>query len=366
MIPSSWSSWTHAPGTRSASRWPVTVGRAAPGELDQKALLGVAVGDREVREARRDQTQVERACVGDRSRRVDHPGPPGEPAPLLGLPTEAGGARRGEPPLELLERPSGADRGEGGGERESAGRGVVHVVGRHRRDPALDGEHGQGVVTGRVDRIPVVPQFDREALASETVDQLVERAGRGGRAAGGERGGECPLATPGEDLPVAIVPVRQLVEGDDRFALLATGQVGRREDLAQARVPLGIPGEHHEMGAVRVGHAGARVRRGAGAGDGELGAEHGGEAEGPGCLREADHAVETVVIGQGERGQTETDCLRGQLLGMARAVEEGEVGVCVELGVGHRRDLIRRSLRPTSGLVRRAAGRRPCNQGRRR
>ncbi len=235
----------------------------------------------------------------------------------------------------------------------------MHVVGRHRRDPAFGGEESQRVVAGRVDRVAVVPQLDREVLATEARDQLVERAGRGGRPAGGQRGDERPFAAPGEDLPVTTVPLRQLVEGDDRFALLATGQVGRREDLAQARVALGVTGEDHQMGAVRIGHAGAGVRRGAGPGDGELCAEHGGQAEGPGRLGEADHAVEAVVIGQGERGQTETHRLRGQFLGMARTVEEGEVGVCVELGVGHRRLLIRRSLRPTSGSVRRAAGRRP-------
>ncbi len=339
---------------------PVALGRAASGELDQEALLGAPVGDREVGEARRDQTQVERASRGDRPRGVDRSGPPGEPPALLGLSAETGGARRGEPPLELLEGLAGADRGQSGGEGEPVGRGVVHVVGRHRRDPAFGGEQGQRVVPGGVDGVPVVPELDREVLASEAVDQLIERARCDGRPAGGERGGERPLAAPGEDLPVAAVPVRQLVEGDDRSSLLATGQVGRREDLAEARVALGVPGEDHEMGATRIGHAGADLRRGAGAGDGELGAEHGGQAQGAGGLGEADHAVEPVVIGQGESGETEPDRLRGQLLGMTRTVEEGEVGVCVELGVGHRRVLIRRSLRPTSAPVRRAAGGRPC------
>ena len=72
-----------------------------------------------------------------------------------------------------------------------------------------------------------------------------------------------------------------------------------------------------------------------GPGDGELGPEDGGQAEGPGRLGEADHAVEAVVVGQGQSGQAEPDRLGGQLLGVAGAVEEGEVGVGVQFGVGH-------------------------------
>src|ERR1700728_1358037 len=49
------------------------------------------------------------------------------------------------------------------------------------------------------------------------------------------------------------------------------------------------------------------ARGGAEAGDGELGTEHGGEPEGPGRLGEADHAVEAVVIGQGQGRQAEPD-----------------------------------------------------------
>ena len=49
--------------------------------------------------------------------------------------------------------------------------------------------------------------------------------------------------------------------------------------------------------------------------------------------REAHRAVETVVVGDRQPGQPEARRLLRQLLGVAGAVEEGEVGVAVQLGV---------------------------------
>ena len=212
----------------------------------------------------------------------------------------------------------------------------MHVVGGHRGHPPLGGQQGQGVVAGGVDGVAVVPQLDGQVVAAEPVDELVEDLAGGGRATGGEGGGQRPLAAPGEDLPVAAVVVGQGVEGDDRLALLPAGQVGLGDDPAEAGVALGVPGQHHQVGAVGVGDAGAE-RPGSGPGDGELGPEDGGQADGPGRLGEADHPVEAVVVGEGQGGQAEPGRLRGQLLGMAGPVEEGEVGVGVELGVGHGR-----------------------------
>ena len=49
--------------------------------------------------------------------------------------------------------------------------------------------------------------------------------------------------------------------------------------------------------------------------------------------READRAVEAVVVGDGQAGEPEPRRFDRQLLGVAGAVEEGEIGVAVELGV---------------------------------
>ena len=62
-------------------------------------------------------------------------------------------------------------------------------------------------------------------------------------------------------------------------------------------------------------------------------AEDGREPVVGGGEGEADHAVEAVVVGDGQGGEPEARRLLGQLLGVAGPVEEREVGVAVELGV---------------------------------
>ena len=71
-------------------------------------------------------------------------------------------------------------------------------------------------------------------------------------------------------------------------------------------------------------------------GERDLGAEHGRHADRARRLGEAHHAVEPVVVGEGERLEAEPGGFGGELLGVRRAVEEREVGVAVQLGVGHR------------------------------
>ena len=235
---------------------PVPVGGPPADQLDQPGLLGVPGRHREVGEPRGHQAQVEGAPGGDLRRPVDHPGPPGEPPSLLGLAAQAGGGRRGEPPFEIGEGPPGPHRGQRGGQGEPGRGGVVHVVGGHRGHPPLGGQQGQGVVAGGVDRVAVVPQLDGQVVAAEPPDQVVEHLGRGRRPPGGEGGGQGPLAAPGEDLPVPAVVIGQRVEGDDRLPLLPAGQVGLGDHPAEAGVPLGVPGQHDQVGAVGVGHPG--------------------------------------------------------------------------------------------------------------
>ncbi len=67
---------------------------------------------------------------------------------------------------------------------------------------------------------------------------------------------------------------------------------------------------------------------------GQLGAEHRGDTNRARRLGEADHAVEPVVIGEGEGLQAEPGRFLGERLRRAGTVEEAEVGVGVELGVG--------------------------------
>jgi hypothetical protein len=148
------------------------------------------------------------------------------------------------------------------------------------------------------------------------------------------------------NVTLAPPPLRRCVV--DRFALLAAGEL-RGADLAgEAPVALRVAGEHQQMGALRVGDTALR----GGQVQGELGAEHRRHADRPGRLGEAHRAVAAVVVGQRDRLQAEPARLLGQLLGVARAVEEAEVGVRVQLGV-------RRLPRPSgrAGDVRRSLAR---------
>ena len=229
----------------------------------------------------------------------------------------------------------------------------MDVVGGDWRHAPFDGQHGQGIVARSIDRRAVVPQLDGEVLPAEPVDEPVERPARRRRPLVGEGRGQGPLPAPSQDLPVSAVAVGQGVEGQDGTPLLSSVQVRLGDGPAEAGVAVGVPGQHHQVGAGRVGHAGAQVGS-VGIRQGELGPEHCGQAEGPRRPGEPDRPVEAVVVGQRHRRQPEPDGFRGQFLGVAGTVEEGEVGVGVELCVGHGRlrPLSRRSPRPTSGPVR--------------
>ena len=83
------------------------------------------------------------------------------------------------------------------------------------------------------------------------------------------------------------------------------------------------------MAALRIGHP--VLRRGEP--QRQLRAEDGADPELGGGLGEPDHAVHPVVVGEREGVEPQAGGPLDQLLGMARAVQEAEVGVAVQLGV---------------------------------
>ncbi len=314
---------------------PVARQRPLGHQLAQVALLVHAGGDGEVGQPRRDQTQVEGAGAPELGRPLDHAGPAGEAPGLLGRRAQAGRRGRGQPALQLGQRAARPHRGERGGEPEPGRRGVVHVVGRHGVDVPLDGQAGQRIVARRVERVPVVPQLQRDVGAPERVDEASHLPG--GRPGPGihQRGGDRPLPAAAQHQPVVPRGAGQRVEGEDRLPLLPTRQVRVGQHGREPRVAVGIPGQQHEVRAGRVGLARAR----AGRGQRHLGAEDRRQPAHPRRLGEAHHAVEAVMVRQRQRGQPEPVRLGHQLLGVAAAVEEAEPRVGVQLGVGlsHRR-----------------------------
>ena len=198
----------------------------------------------------------------------------------------------------------------------------------------------------------MVPELDQHAVTPEGGDEPVEGApGRGGPVVE-ERARDRALAAPGEHEPRVVagarpeaVEVNRRAGGTGEGGEVETGrallprQLRRAHCPGQTRVPDRALGEHHE---VLTGRVGVAVRRRAERVERELGAEHGGKTGGAGGEGEAHHAVEAVVVGDGEGGQAQPGGLVGQLLGMAGAVEEREVRVAVQLRVatGHWRPLL--------------------------
>ena len=328
------------------------------GDLAQVLHLGqrLAVRTRRARErrqVRRHERQVERRRPADLGRPLDDARVAGEAAGLLGTRAQVrpGGGR--QPRVELGEAATGPDGSDGGGQLALRRRGVVDVVGGHALDAGAVGDLGEGVVAGRVERVAVVPQLDQDAVAAERLDQPLELAAGGRRAVIDERRRHRPLATAGECPRMAGHAVGHIGERELRCSLLA-GQMAEAQGPGEAAVPGWSVGEQHEVTAGRVG--GVRVGDLAGVdleqrvgfdasdplvvgetrGERDLGAEHGGDADLTRRLGEAHHPVEPVVVGDGDRLEAEPGGFGGELLGVRRAVEEREVGVAVELGVGHR------------------------------
>jgi hypothetical protein len=201
-----------------------------------------------------------------------------------------------------------------------------------------------------VERVAVVPQLHEDAVAPEGLDEAVERP-PGGQGAVRRQGlGHGALAAAREHEPRVVGRALGRVEVDGRPRVV--GQAGQRgpgrallprqlgpaDGPGQAGVADGPLGQDDEVLAGRVGQPVGRLeRRLTGRDERELGAEHRGQADLAGRLGEAHHAVEPVVVGQGQAGEAEAGGLLGQVLGVAGPVEEREVRVAVQLGVGDHR-----------------------------
>ena len=319
--------------------------RAAHRELAQPAHLGVPGWDVVVGELRRREPQVERARTRDVDRALHRARPTGETAVLLGRAAQVREGRGRKPAVDLVERAARPYRGERGRERPLRRCRVMDVVGGDDVDAGSRRDLGQAVVAVAVDRVAVVPELDQHALAPERGHETVEGAARRRRAVAHERAGDVALAAAGEHVPRVVGRARRRMEVHGRARGVGQGvDVRTRRALLprelcgtdrrrQPRVPDRTFGEHDQVLTGRVGLGLACAVHA----EGELGAEHSGKVVLAGGEREAHDAVEAVVIGDRERGEPEARRLRRQLLGVTGAVEEGEIGVAVELGVRHGR-----------------------------
>ncbi len=122
--------------------------------------------------------------------------------------------------------------------------------------------------------------------------------------------------------------LREARNGEPRGALLPC-HLALTDRPGQPGVAERPFGEHHEMLAGRVGDPVRRLAHP----DREFGPEDRGELDRLGRHGETDDAVEAVMVGHREGGQAETGRFIDELLRVAGAVEEREVGVAMQLGV---------------------------------
>ncbi len=191
------------------------------------------------------------------------------------------------------------------------------------------GQHGVALV---VEGMAVVGELDADPVAAEPVDQVGQRRRGRIRAAVGKRLADMAFTASGQDVPVPACRLGQRVVVVARVALLATGQMGRRQLTRQPAISLRPAGQHQQMRSRRIGllGAGAIAQR-------QFGAEHRLHVQFLGGLGEAHHAVEAVVVGQRDGPQIEPGGLLDEFLRRAGTVEEAVRRMRVQLGIRHRR-----------------------------
>ncbi len=280
--------------------------------------------------------QIEGDLVRDRHRPPHRSGEPLEPGGHLGpRPQERHPGRR-QPAVHRVQVPPGPDRGHRGGQLVLRRGGVVNVVGGNYRESAVRGQGGQRPVPGRVGRQVVVDQLDHHPVLAEQARQPVQLPPRGGRTVGVPTDlqglPDQPLPAPGQDQPAVATPLGEILQVVDRAALLTTGQLRLGDRTGQPVIPLLPLRQHQQVTALGIGHTVLR----AGQAEGELRPEHRGQLVRRGRLGEPGRAVEPVVIGQRQRVQPLPDRGLDQVLRLGGTVQEGEVRVHVQLGVGHR------------------------------
>ena len=292
---------------------------------------------------------------------------------------------------ERIERPAVLDRGQHVVHLAVVGRGVVDVVGDDDRQAELGREgrrfRHEPVVVGQ----EVVRELDEEAARGRPVAAPEQR-----RVALRDRPCPGPIADPQStrDLPVATArqrdePFVMLVEeglAEPRHAL-GPGQVRARHEPRQAAPADRRAGEQHEMRSARpradpaqvlldriampgearalgawprwtafrhdrFGGRGGRWRGSTAPaltpgrdddtgriGDGgieqlDLRPDDAVEADLLGRAHESDRAVQAVAVGDGQPGQPDRRGPLDQLVRWRGPIEEREIGVGVELGVG--------------------------------
>ena len=152
-------------------------------QLPQPARLGVAVGDLERRQLRRDERQFERALLPQFGRRGDGMRVLGEQPAHLRTRTQVRGPLRGQPAGRGVQGVAGPDRRHGRRQPGPARLGDVCGGGGDHPHPEPHCQSSQLGVAFVIDGMAVVGQFDTDPAAPETIHQIGQRLGRRLRSA---------------------------------------------------------------------------------------------------------------------------------------------------------------------------------------
>ena len=195
--------------------------------------------------------------------------------------------------------------------------GVVDVVGDDAGEFVALGEVCEAGYEDGVVGLPVVLELEVELVGAEEADEAAGGVVGAAPFAGEEGGGDLAAAAAGEG-DEAVGAAEELVVGEGGVAFGGVG-LGAADEVSEVVPAVLVFDEEGEVGAALQG---------------ELGAEDGVDAVLVGGAQEAGGAVDGVVVGEGQGGHAELGGAAHEVFGVAGAVEEGEVGVGVEFGVG--------------------------------
>ena len=281
----------------------------------------MAVRDGETGQLRGEFGEVDHTTTAEVKGVGQHAGVTGQaPGHLRGR-TQMCGGRRGQIPGGLVEGLAAAQRGQRLRQPGLYGCGVVHGVGGDDRQAEAAGGRMQGVVAQRVGGQPMVDQLDVQLVGADQFVELLQvpygrtdiahlgsrltAGGLPGRGAAGQHG---PAPA-----PCCRTELWQVVDG----CAFGACQLGRAEGGGELPETGQVAGEHHES-AVRGGQAQLRPVDGA-------------EVVFTGFGGQAPRGVETVPVGDSQHLDAQLGCLRGQNVGIGRALKERERRVDVQL-----------------------------------
>jgi len=307
--------------------------------LDPLPEVGVGrhpLGDVEGRQEGLAESDLDVAAVGDVEGAGEGVGQfPEEPLHLLrGLDVEILGAEA--PALGIVVEGAGLET-----EEHVVGLGValldvMEVVGRREAEAELLPEPDQCLVDRLLllDSVPL--DLQEVVLGAEDVtvgrDRLPGSLGVQAGDLGGHLTGQA--AAQGDEAP-GMAGEHLLV---DPGLVIEALQVADRAELHQVQVALAVPGQDGQVVRVAVGPALPLVA--APGSDVELAADDRPDAGVEALLVELHRAVHDPVVGESHRGHPQLGRLADQPVDPARAIEEGVLGVVVEVdeafrGVGH-------------------------------